>query len=243
MAKAYFVFLPDLPFFLSRRWIQGEGEYCFENGQSLKHLIEAAGIPHTEVGQVQVDAQIVDLGYLVSDGDRVQVFPAGPQMVQRPEVIRFILDNHLGRLAAYLRILGFDSLYRNDYQDDELAQIAVEEQRILLTRDRRLLMRRLVRFGYCLRSLNSQEQLYEVTRRYELVHLIAPFQRCLHCNGHLQSVRKESVIDQLMPLTRLYYDQFHQCTQCGQVYWKGSHYDHMQHLVENLKVSLGSQDL
>lgn len=234
MKKAYFIFLPDLPFFLSKQWVQGEGEYYFENGQSLKHLIEAAGVPHTEVGQVQVNAEIVDLGYQVGEGDRVQVFPAAPQVGQQPDVIRFVLDNHLGRLAAYLRILGFDSLYRNDYQDDELAQLAAEEQRILLTRDRRLLMRRLVRFGYCLRSLDSQDQLFEVARRYQLLRLITPFQRCLHCNGRLQSVSKESVVDQLLPLTRLYYDQFHQCTQCGQVYWKGSHYDHMQNLIKRL---------
>ncbi len=235
MPTAHFVFLPDLPFFLSPDWVNGEKDYAFDSGQSLKHLIEAAGVPHTEVGEVQVNTHAVPFSDRVRDGDQVQVWPASALRGSQPESARFVLDNHLGRLAAYLRMMGFDALYRNDYQDEELARISAEEHRILLTRDRRLLMRRAVIYGYCLRSLNSQQQLLEVTRRYRLHGLMAPFQRCLRCNGKLQPASKDSVYDQLQPLTRLYYDEFHLCPDCGQVYWKGSHYDHMRSLLENLQ--------
>jgi uncharacterized protein with PIN domain len=234
MEKAHFVFHPDLPFFLSDDWMGGERDYAFERGQSLKHLIEAAGVPHTEVGEMRANSQGVDFGYPVQNGDRIEVFPAGSQRGPQPDVIRFVLDNHLGRLAAYLRMMGFDCLYRNDYQDEELAQIAADQQRILLTRDRRLLMRRVVAFGYCLRSLDSREQLVEVMKRYHLYGLTEPFRRCLRCNGHLRQVSKESVLDQLLPLTRQYYDEFFQCEACGHVFWKGSHYEYMRALIQKI---------
>lgn len=234
MLTARFTFLPDLNNFLTHERREGSFGYAFAQGQSVKHLIEAAGVPHTEIGQVMVNGQPVGFDYRVQGSDQVTVFPARAEN-EKPGAARFVLDNHLGRLAAYLRMMGFDALYRNDYQDEELARISAEEHRILLTRDRRLLMRRAVIYGYCLRSLNSQQQLLEVTRRYRLHGLMAPFQRCLRCNGKLQPASKDSVYDQLQPLTRLYYDEFHLCPDCGQVYWKGSHYDHMRSLLENLQ--------
>ena len=132
-------------------------------------------------------------------------------------------------------MLGFDTLYRNNFNDPELAEISAAEERALLTRDRRLLMRKMVRFGYCLRSLDSQQQLVEVTRRYALADQILPFQRCLRCNGMLQPVSKAAVRNRLEPLTIQYYDEFAICPDCGQVYWKGSHYEHMQELIAQVK--------
>ncbi len=235
MPSARFAFLPDLSRFLAPEQRSGAVVFTFDAGQSVKHLIEAAGVPHTEVGQVQVNQHPASFDYLVQEGDHVTVHPPAPGDSLPPGGPRFVLDNHLGRLAAYLRMLGFDGLYRNDLQDEELAQIASGEERILLTRDRRLLMRRTVRYGYCLRSLITREQVGEVLRRYDLTGQIAPFRRCLRCNALLEPVSKEAVLERLEPLTRLYYEEFHRCPACDQVYWKGSHYEHMRALIDQLR--------
>ena len=131
-------------------------------------------------------------------------------------------------------MLGFDCLYQNDYTDDDLAEALRREERILLTRDRRLLMRKVVKHGYCPRSLDSREQLAEVIRRFDLTGQIVPFHRCLRCNHLLESVSKEAVLDRLEPLTKLYYEEFQICPSCQQIYWKGSHYERMQTLIEEL---------
>ena len=117
----------------------------------------------------------------------------------------------------------------------ELAQVADAEGRILLTRDRRLLMRKAVRYGCCLRSTDPREQLIEVVRRYGLADQARPFRRCLRCNQPLEAVSKDEIIDRLQPLTRLYFEEFSICPGCHQVYWKGSHYDHMRELIAQLR--------
>lgn len=235
MPAAHFTFLPDLNLFLTAERRSGSFEMIFESGQSVKHLVEAAGVPHTEVGQITVHHQPVDFHYQVKNEDALQVFPATATSSPPPSPVRFVLDSHLGRLSAYLRMLGFDVVYRNNFDDEELALISAMEDRILLTRDRRLLMRRAVRYGYCLRSLNSRQQALEVLHRYGLSGQIAPFQRCLRCNTPLVSISKEQVFERLQPLTRLYYEDFHICPSCGQIYWKGSHYERMQDMVEQMQ--------
>ena len=241
MQTARFYFLHDLNSFLTPDRREGNFGYAFERGQSVKHLIEAAGVPHTEIGRVVVNDQPVSFDYQVQNGDQVTVFPASAENRQTGEA-RFVLDNHLGRLAAYLRMLGFDVIYRNDFDDVELAQIAADEERILLTRDRRLLMRKAVRRGYCLRSLNSRQQAIEVLQRYDLFQAIAPFQRCLRCNTPLEQIEKEAIFDRLELLTRRYYEEFHWCPACGQIYWKGSHYEHMQEMIEKFQAQQGTEN-
>jgi uncharacterized protein with PIN domain len=200
----------------------------FGDRQSVKHLVESLGIPHVEVGKVLANDQVVGLGYLVHNGDRVAVQPALNAFPPEP---CFLLDGHLGRLAAYLRMLGFDTLYRNNYHDSELAEIA-SEGRILLSRDRRLLMRKIVKYGYCLRSTEPTVQLIEVVRRFDLADHIVPFQRCLRCNSPLELIEKEKILDRLQPLTKRFYDEFAICPACDQIYWKGSHYEHMLEIIK-----------
>lgn len=235
MLTAQFCFFPDLSDFLPSERRAGTFPYAFEAGQSVKHLIEAAGVPHTEVGLLQVNGVRVGFDYQVQNDDRVQIYPATSADNPLPGEARFVLDNHLGRLAAYLRMFGFDTVYRNDFDDDELAQIAATEGRILVTRDRRLLMRKAVQYGYCPRSMDSQQQILEVLRRFDLFQRVGPFRRCLRCNGPLERVEKAAVLDQLEPLTRLYYEEFHRCPTCGQIYWKGSHYERMLTLIERIQ--------
>lgn len=148
--------------------------------------------------------------------------------------IRFLLDTHLGKLAAYLRMLGFDSLYRNDCQDEELAHISAGQQRTLLSRDRGLLKRSIVARGYLVREAQPQKQLIEVVNRFDLSRSIAPFRRCLHCNAPLRPVAKELINDRLLPDTRQRYHQFHLCPGCDRLYWKGSHYQRMTRLIERM---------
>jgi uncharacterized protein with PIN domain len=145
-----------------------------------------------------------------------------------------VLDTHLGQLAAYLRMLGFDTLYRNDYPDDELARIASQEQRILLTRDRGLLKRGIIVYGYYVRETDPRRQMVEILRRYQLDGVIAPFRRCIRCNGPLRAVQKADIADRLAPKTREFYQEFSMCAACDQIYWKGSHYERMRQFIEGL---------
>ena len=250
MNQAVFRFYAELNDFLPTRRRRITFAYRFDEGQSVKHLIEALGVPHTEVDLVLVNGESVGFGYLARDGDRVSVYPVfesmdiSPVARVRPRPLRepcFVLDTHLGRLATYLRMLGFDTLYRNDYGDEELARISSSEGRILLSRDRGLLKRRVVTHGYCLREINPRRQLSEILRRFDLYGATRPFQRCLRCNGLLQDVSKEAVQEQLPPRTSRYYDEFRRCEGCGRIYWKGSHYERMRRLVDQV-VSQGRSD-
>jgi uncharacterized protein len=205
-------------------------DYPFNGPQSVKHLIESVGIPHIEIGEIKANGRSVRLDFLVQDGDRIEVkavLPVGEQIAEP----RFVLDGHLGRLASRLRMLGLDSLYRNDYDDRELVEVSVDEDRVLLTRDRRLLMHKKITSGQLIWSLEPEEQFREVIVRYVLKKWIKPFKRCIRCNTPLETVRKEAVLEHLQPLTRLYFEDFHICPACRQIYWKGSHFDRMQKII------------
>ncbi|HEX9333837.1 MAG TPA: Mut7-C RNAse domain-containing protein [Anaerolineales bacterium] len=234
MSAAYFLFYGRLNDFLPRDQREQRITIDFYGRQSIKHLAESLGVPHPEIGQIQVNSQEGTLGTITQDGDQVELHPILNGCPVEP---RFVLDNHLGRLTAYLRMLGFDCLYQIDYEDEELAEIAQREERILLSRDRRLLMRKVVTYGYCLRSLDSIEQVKEVIQRFDLTKRIIPFHRCLRCNHLLESVEKEAVLDRLEPLTKLYFDEFQICPACKQIYWKGSHYEQMEKLIEQVRAS------
>lgn len=211
----------------------GEVEAPFGEPRSVKDLVESLGVPHPEIALVLVDDEPVGFDHLLSGGERVAVFPpfhgidlAGVRTVAPPPVEpRFVLDVHLGTLTRRLRLLGFDSWYRTDADDDELATVAVDDRRILLTRDRGLLMRRVVSHGYCPRSDDPELQALEVIRRFDLVSRMAPLTRCVNCNGELAPVDKADVLDLLPPRTRVEFDEFARCGRCGQVYWPGSHVD------------------
>lgn len=240
MKQAYFQFFSDLNDLLAPDQRGREFPLTFNGRQTVKHLIESLGVPHTEVERIQANGRSIDFRYLVRDGDHLQVYPfsgngveADPDSLQAPVngEPRFILDIHLGKLARYLRMLGYDTWYRNDYDDPELARLANQEGRILLTRDRRLLMRSLVSNGYCIRSLDPKKQLIEVLQRFNLNEFPRPLQRCIRCNALLEPVSKDEIEERLEPLTRKYFDEFHICPACKQIYWKGSHYERMQRFI------------
>jgi uncharacterized protein with PIN domain len=211
---------------------------------SIKDLVESLGAPHTEVDLIIVNGKSVDFNYQVEAGDRISVYPVFESLDIsslrhcQPEPLRktrFVLDVHLGRLAAYLRMLGFDTLYRNDYDDPELADISTDQHRILLTCDRKLLMRKQITHGYFVRSRQPQQQLLEVLSRFDLYNNQKPFTRCMFCNGKTRAVEKQDIEKQLLPKTKKYYDKFHRCENCGKIYWQGSHYLKMQQMINKIK--------
>ena len=151
---------------------------------------------------------------------------------------RFVVDVNLGRLARLLRVLGFDVWWSYDADDRALAHISLGQHRILLTRDRGLLKRRAITHGLFVHSELVEEQSLEVIRRLDLRQRLAPFTRCVRCNGTLAAVRKDEVVGQLQSLTRRYYDTFSRCAQCRQIYWPGSHQAKLVSLVERLRSQL-----
>ncbi len=215
----------------------------FNESGAIKDLVQSLGVPHTEIDLILVNGESVDFQYRVRDGDRISVYPVfetldiSPVTHLRPRplrVTRFVLDTHLGRLAAYLRMLGFDTLYRNDYDDPTLARISADEHRILLTCDRNLLMRKQITHGYYVRARQPREQLPEIIARFDLYNTLQPFTRCMHCNGTIRPVAKDTVAQRLSPRTKVHHEDFRQCGQCGKIYWKGSHYQRMQRLIGSL---------
>ncbi len=248
MQQAHFRFYAELNDLLPLPKRGPSLSHAFETTASVKDAIEAFGVPHTEVDLILANGEPAAFSYLLRDGDRISVYPVfrwlnlSPLTHLQPRSegeMRFVLDTHLGKLAAHLRMLGFDSLYRNDCEDEELAHISSSQQRTLLSRDRGLLKRSLVTHGYLVREAQPGQQLIEVVNRFDLSRLIAPFRRCLHCNALLQPVAKELINDRLLPDTRRRYHQFHRCPECDRIYWKGSHYRRMTRLIERMIDSAG----
>jgi hypothetical protein len=243
MSRISLRFYAELNDFLPPPLRGADIDHEFGRRASIKDMIEAFGVPHTEVEVILVNGNAVDFSYIVQDGDRISVYPVfesvdiTPLLRLRPAPLRqpkFILDSNLGRLARYLRLLGLDCLYRNDYRDAEVARIASEQQRTVLTRDRTLLQRRIITHGYFVRAQQPREQVREVLARFDLYRQVAPFTRCSRCNGKLTAVTKQSISDRLEPLTRRYYQDFRICSGCGQVFWQGSHHRRIQQLLTAL---------
>jgi len=239
--RAYFRFYGQLNDFLACERKGVTFVNTFQVGGAIKDFIEALGVPHTEIDLILVNGVPAAFSCSVLDGDRISVYPRfqtidiGSVTRVRPPVlpeVRFVTDIHLGRLVSYLRMLGFDTLYRNDYRDEELAKLSCSQGRILLTKDLGLLKRSAVRRGYFVRATHPRQQLREVVRHFDLSRAIEPFQRCLRCNGLLQPACKQDVEPRLPPRTRELFNEFHVCTACGWIYWKGSHYERMQRLVD-----------
>jgi uncharacterized protein with PIN domain len=249
MATATFRFHGSLNDFLARNRRHVAFTHSFASRVSVKDVIESLGVPHPEVGLLLANDTSVDFTYLIREHDNISAYPAFCQLPTtvdskvQPKPLseyQFVLDVHLGTLATYLRMLGFDTLYRNDYGDEELAEISHKQSRMLLTRDRGLLMRSMVDYGYFLRNTDPEKQLIEVLQRFDLTAAIRPFKRCLSCNGLLGPIAKETIIDQLPPKVREGQERFWQCQHCGRVYWEGTHHQRMRLFVEKVRSQFAS---
>ena len=231
MVTATFRFHGELNDFLpAGRRAQAFDAPCARSA-TTKHMIEALGVPHTEVGTVQVNGEDAGLERMLAHGDLVEAWPGAVLPAMRP---RFVADAHVGGLARLLRMAGFDTLYDNNFDDAEIAALAAGEERVVLTRDRDLLIRREIRYGRYLRALPAEEQLEEIIGRYQLAAHARPFSLCLHCNAPLHAVTKAAVEHRLPPLVREHYQEFSACDVCGRVFWKGSHWQRMHALLRRV---------
>ncbi len=215
----------------------------FDRRASVKDVIESLGIPHTVIGSLTVNGLETDFDQILLDNDSVEATPlTAPVNPFVPTVLRpaplkkiaFVVDVNVGKLALFLRMLGFDTKYGNEMRDSMLAEISRSENRILLSRDRTLLKRKIVMHGYLLREQDPREQLIEVVLLYDLSSKIRPLSRCIPCNGLLVPVSKENIMAQLEPLTRKYYHAFHICESCGKIYWPGSHQEKINGFIDEI---------
>jgi uncharacterized protein with PIN domain len=234
----------DLSYFLRPKKSQVERQ--LNEKTAVKDVIEACGVPHTEVDLILIGGRAADFGDCLLQDAVVDLYGIDYERstffvehrLQVRHITRFVADGHLGKLVRDLRLLGIDVLCDPFAKDPQLVATAAIQQRALLTRDRRLLMHSAVRHGYYLRSQRPLEQTMEVLHRFDLDRACAPFSRCLRCNASLHRVDKNQVMDRLEPLTRQHYQHFRRCSGCGQVYWSGSHFDKLRDRIEKLRASI-----
>jgi len=248
MTTATFRFYEELNDFLAPGRRGREFACRCPHAATVKHMIEALDVPHTEVELVLVNGESVGFDRLLQDGDRVSVYPMFEalditpllRVRERPlRTIRFIADAHLGGLAHRLRLLGFDTLYDNHFDDHEIERLAVAQQRIVLTRDRQLLKRRGITHGCFVRALQPQPQLREVFDRLDLARAAQPFTRCLSCNGMLRPAPKDSIAASVPAAVLERYPRFSICDGCARVFWEGSHWRRMREGVDALLAASG----
>jgi uncharacterized protein with PIN domain len=209
---------------------------------SVKDVIESLGVPHPEVDVIVVNGVPEQFAYRLDDGDQVAVYPCFTA-IDVPAVtrvgaapihpIRFVVDVHLGKLASFLRLGGFDAVVMAD--DEAAAAISANDRRVLLTRDVGLLKRGIVTVGYWVRSTKPEEQLAEVLARYDLVDRIDPFSRCMRCNTSLIDANADAVAARILPGTREAFREFRECLQCGRIYWRGSHYEQLVAVLNRVR--------
>ena len=244
----------DLHFFLATPSRRRNIAASFHVSRSVKDLIESLGVPHVEVDCILVNGASVGFDYLLKEDDAVSVFPpnlpAGSIGCPEAELLRlcppdrqepaFLADVHLKTLARLLRMLGFDTLYDSGWDDNDLARISEGENRVLLSRDTRLLMRNSVTLGLYIRSTNPDKQVIEVIRRFHLTDRFCPFKRCISCNGEIAGIKREDLAgDCVPPDVRSRTDRFFRCEKCGKYYWNGSHVEHMSRRIEQIRRETG----
>ncbi|MGZ3238689.1 MAG: Mut7-C RNAse domain-containing protein [Burkholderiaceae bacterium] len=243
MVNATFRFYEELNTFLPPERRKRAFDSLCAQAATTKHMIEALGVPHTEVELVLLNGESVGFDRLLQDGDRVAVYPKFEALDITPllrvrdfplRTIHFIADAHLGGLAHLLRMAGFDTLYDNNYHDSTIAALAEKEDRIVLTRDRELLKRRTITHGCYVHTLKSTEQFKEIFERMDLARSVHPFTLCMHCNAPLRAIDKALVEDQLPPKVRQYHQHFSTCDVCHRVFWEGSHWRNMHALLDEM---------
>ncbi len=229
---------------------QNEVVYPLIRRASTKDIIESLHIPHTEIGSIVLNRTQISFQHIPVAGEHLFLYSFSPGTdVTRPSVLRpeplstatFMVDINVGKLARLLRMSGIDTRYESALDETDLADHAAAGDRILLSRNRDLLQRKIVTWGHLVRAEHPEKQLLEVITLFGLQKMIRPFSRCLECNTRLPPVQKSTILHRLEPLTRKYYHRFHRCPDCDQIYWRGSHQQHMEqrlrHILSKSQVS------
>ncbi len=237
-------FYAELNDFLPDDRKQQSFQYSFTGTPSVKDTIEAIGVPHTEIDVILVDDSSVDFSHVLHGGERVAVYPVferydvSPLTRLRPEplrITRFVADVHLGTLARYLRLLGFDTTWECDLGDEAIIDISAAEDRIILTRDKGILKNGRVTHGYFPRATDPTKQLDEVIRALQLNRKLAPYTRCMECNGELEPVKRREIARDVPLQVFLVYRDFRRCRSCRRVYWRGSHMRRLERIVNRVR--------
>ncbi len=234
----------DLVDLVRRRARDGVVDVPVPSPRSVKDAIESVGVPHTEIGAIAVDGADAGWDRLLHGAEVVRALPVDhvaardsrvtPPPLPRP--LRFVADVHLGTLARRLRVVGIDTAWRNDATDDELVACMLTEDRVLLTRDRGLLMRRAVVHGALVRHDDPDEQLVEIAARFSLAGHAAPGTRCPRCNGAVERADPDDVAADLEPGTRAAgHDSFGRCRDCRRLYWSGAHADAIEDIIDRVR--------
>lgn len=243
---AEFRFYEELNDFLPSARRKRAFAWRFRGTPSVKDTIEAIGVPHTEVDLVLVDGRSVGFGEKLHGGERVAVYPVfealdiSPLVRLRPaplRVTRFVADVHLGTLARHLRLLGFDTVWRNDLEDEKIITLARDERRVILTRDKGILKDGRVKHGYWLRATKPLAQVEEVVRTLQLGASIKPYTRCLECNAMLRSISRREAARAVPLQVFLVYREFSRCEGCGRVYWAGSHRERLDAVIARARAA------
>jgi uncharacterized protein with PIN domain len=246
MLPAHIRFYAELNDYLSQDKRFRDIAVSTDGALTIRQLLASFAVPDADVDLILLNGTSVDLNHVIGENDRVSVYPVWESLdissVTRVRDVplrepKFVLDCHLGKLAYYLRMLGFDTLYRSDFQDIELVALSESERRTLLSRDRRLIEESSISRGYRVRETDPRLQAVEVLHRFDLSQSTRPLQRCLRCNTFLVQVDKNAVIDLLPPLVKEKYTEFQTCPACCRIYWKGSHYLRMQETIAEILAS------
>jgi uncharacterized protein with PIN domain len=250
LKRASFRFYAELNDFLPDAARGSTLSLTFHVPPSVKDAIESFGVPHTEVDLVVAGGESVDLSYRLRDGELVSVYPMFESLDIRAATrvralplreTRFVVDENLGALARYLRLLGLDVAYDPGTSDPDLARISNRERRVLLTRDVGLLKRSEVTHGYFVRATDPKEQTVEVVRRFDLVGSLQPLERCTHCNAQLKREKTEGIEGRVPPGTLERGRDFRSCPACRRIYWRGAHYPRIAALIERVKSEAARQ--
>lgn len=247
MKTANFRFYEELNDFLPPPKRKKKFELNFSGFQSIKDIIESQRVPHTEIDLIIVNGKSVGFDYKLKEGDDVAVYPVFESFdvsslqrlrakpLRKP---KFVLDVHLGTLARYMRMFGFDAKYQNDFSDEQIIEISLKEKRTILTRDLGILKRSIVTHGYWVRNTKPVKQIEEIIGRFDLRNEIKEFSRCIECNTILKPIEKDKVIDKIPAKVKSRMNEFYICTGCNKIYWKGDHYTKMRLLVDGIKSRL-----
>ncbi len=150
---------------------------------------------------------------------------------------KFIVDMNVGKLSVWLRVLGYDTKFINPIDDGELVQVAENENRILLTRDNGILLRKKCTSGavraFFTRGTSWREQLREVYEHFEL-NRNSSFSRCVDCNGSLSAIGAEQVQSLLPEHVGSSQKEFYTCNDCQKLYWPGGHWERMNIMLDTI---------
>jgi len=209
---------------------------------SVKDAFEALGVPHPEVDLILINGAAEAFSYRLHHGDDVALYPAfraidisGVRCIATDVcgAIRFVVDVHLNKLASLLRLCGFDALVLQE--DEDIAEAAAREGRVVLTRDVALLKRGAVQRGRWVRHTDPEEQLVEVLEQFALLDQMDPFSRCLRCNTPIVSVAPGMIGEHIPARIRAAFREFWRCPGCARIFWRGSHYDRLSSLIERVR--------